>query len=330
MLILEIPESYRNVDEQFLDEEDVEILASLLNVKMEDSVQQPLLYFRILSNIRWACSINLSRATEIICELFKKGNQDWVLRYSHELRRVMDQIDLSQWNPEGFREILLGFEDLPMLNSDAVFILAKFGEKEPLGLIQFFARRVEKELENGKFFDYQSIPISAILKEIATVYQGHFEYTEAIDQIMEWFQKDDFRWKYAAANLISGISPKIHGRLKETLSEMTKNGDERDLGIVLMVLEKFPEDPVLETLCKDAVRFSQGKRKLQDRVEVFLLYTLRGRTTNQVREILHIWRDDENVHVSGFSKRAIKNWQTKIENDQKWNAEHEMKRRKGV
>lgn len=330
MLILEIPESYRNVDEQFLDEEDVEIFATLLNVKMEDSVQQPLLYFRIMSNIRWVCSINLSRAAEIVCQLFKIGNQDWILRYSHELRRVMDQIDLSQWNPEDFREILLRFEDLPTLNDDAIFILARYAESEPMLPIQFFAHRVEKQKEHGNLLEFRAIPFPVVLKELAVVYQVSPRYSDAIKQILLWFKKDDIGYKYAAVNLLSGISPKLDGPLKQTLEDMLKSGDKKNLGIALMVLEEYPEDDALEALCKHAVMYSRGKRELEDRVEVFILYNLRGRGTHRVREKLHSWRDDENVHVSSFAKRAIKNWLTQNENERKWDAEDEMKRRKGV
>ena len=330
MLILEIPESYRNVDEQLLDEKDVEIYASLLNCKMEENKLARMLGLRIMSNIRWVYKKNASRATEIICQLFREVDQECVLITAHELRRAIDQIDLSQWHPKYFKEILKRFEDLPTLNSDAIFILARYAEREPMLLIQFFARRVEKQMERGNLSEYRAIPFRAVLKELAVVYQVSPQYSEALNQILLWFQKDDIRYKYAAANLISGISPELDGPLKQTLVDMIKSGDEKNVGIALMVLEEYPEDDALEALCKDAVKYSRGKRKLQDRVEVFLLYNLRGRSTNRVGRKLHSWRDDENVHVSGFAKRVIKNRQSQIENERRWNAEDEMKRRKGV
>ena len=329
-LILEIPETYRGVDEKFLGAEDVEIFSRLLSCRMEDKEQKRRLNIHIMSNIRWVYGKNPSRATEIICQLFREAVQDCVLRYAHKLRWAREQVDLSQWDLKNFKAILKRFEDLSTLNGDAIYILARYAEREPLGLIQFFERRVERELERGNLQEYRAIPYSPNLKEIAKVYQPHPQYTEAIDQIMGWFQKDDTRYKHAAANLISGISSELDGPLKERLLNLIKSDDEKNIQIVLMVLEKFPDDPALETLCKDAVKYSQGKRKLQNRIEVFILYNLRGRGTIRLKEKLHSWREDENRYVRGFAEKVIRSLEAQNEYDEKWAAEEQIKRKKGL
>ena len=334
-LILEIPETYRDVDEKFLDAKDVEIFASLLNCRMGDKEQNLELNIRIMCNIRWVYKQNPARATEIICQLFREADQDCVLRYAHKLRWAREQVDLSQWDLKNFKAILKRFEDLSTLNGDAIYILARYAEREPLGLIQFFERRVEKQTEHEQtehysFSRYEAIPYRPNLKEFAHVFQAHPQYSEAINQIMEWFQKDDYRYKHAAANLISGISPELDGPLKETLLNLIRSGDEKNIQIVLMVLEKLPDHPTLEGLCKDAVKYSQGNKKLQDRIEFFILYNLRQRVTIHLKEKLHSWLEDENRYVRNFAQKVIRSLEAQNEYDEKWAAEEKIKRKKGL
>ena len=64
-----------------------------------------------------------------------------------------ERIDLSHWNLSVFENLLQTFVDIPMLNDNAVYILAQYGQKAPLELVQFFERRVEKQKQtSGSFF----------------------------------------------------------------------------------------------------------------------------------------------------------------------------------
>ena len=191
MLILEIPETYRAVDERFLDSKDVEIFASLLNCKMEDNKQERMLDVRTMSHIRWVYKKNPSQAIDIICQLFRTADQDCILRYVHELRRARKQIDLSQWDLKHFEEILQKLVHIRVLNNDAISFLAQYGQKEPLGLVKFFQRRVETEINAPRdcFSSYDAIPYRGNLKELAEVCQAGPQYSDAVNEIMKWFPK---------------------------------------------------------------------------------------------------------------------------------------------
>ena len=208
MLILEIPKTYSAVDEKFLNAQDVEIFNTLLNCKMKDKKHRQRLDRHIMSNIGWVYKKNKAKATEIICQLFKRGDQDSITHYVHELwwtSKIQEQIDLSQWDLEVFEAILQTFVDIPVLSENVIHILAQYGQKVPLELVPFLNARVEKQMGRDDFFRY--IPIPSDLNEIVEIYQAHPQYSEVISQIMEWFQESDFHYKQAAADLISGISP---------------------------------------------------------------------------------------------------------------------------
>ena len=72
-----------------------------------------------------------AKATEIICQLFKRGDQECITHYGRELRFAQKQIDLSQWDLEIFEAILQKFVDIPILDESAIYILAQYGQKAP-------------------------------------------------------------------------------------------------------------------------------------------------------------------------------------------------------
>ena len=338
MLILEIPETYRAVDEKYLDSKDVETFSSLLNCRMSDKEQKRRLNIRMMSNISWVYKKNPTKATEIICQLFRSANPNSIKDYVLELWRAKNQIHLSRWKLTEFEEILNKFEDLPALNNDAIYILAQYGQKEPLRLIQFFERRVEKQMERGNLSEYRAIPYGPNLKAFAKVYQAHPQHPEAIDQIMGWFKRDDFRYEQAAADLISGIFPELDDTLKETLLNLIRSGDEKNIPAVLKVLEEFREDSVSDELCKEAVKHSKGERELQNKIEFTIVHRtrsysgIRGRVAilRNLKERLASWLEDENRYVTGFAERVLPNLEAEIEEEQKWAAEEEIKRKKGL
>ena len=347
MLILEIPETYWRVDEKFLDAKDVEIFDTLLNCRMKDKNKGQELDRRIMSNIKWIYKKNPEKIVEIICQLFERADQDTISHYMHELRWERKQIDLSQWDLEVFEKIFQKFVDIPALNKDAIYILAQYGQKAPLRLIEFFECRVEKQkqTERSSFSDetyymisrrYEAIP--HFLKEIAEMYQAHPQYSEVINQIMGWFQKNDYHYKQAAADLISGISPQLDGLLKETLLNLIRSGGAENILAVLKVLEKFPEDSVSDELCKEAVKHSEGETKLQKSIEDMIVNRIRVHrgigggviTFQNLKEKLSSWLEDENQYVRDCARRIIRRLEHRIEYEEQHAAEEEIKRKKGI
>ncbi len=339
ILILEIPETYWRVDEKFLGTEDVEIFGTLLNCRMGDKEQGQKLNWRIMSNIRWVYKQNPAKATEIICQVLKKADQESFTGYINQLceaSKIQEQIDLSQWDLEIFEAILQKFVDILVLSEDAIYILAQYGQKAPLGLVPFFERRVEKQMERDDFFKYDAIPDQ--LNEIAEIYQAHSQYSEVISQIMEWFHKSDFHYRQAAADLISGISPQLDGPLKQTLLNMIRSGDEQNILNVLEILKKFPEDSV-EDLCKEAVKRSKGESEIQKSIEAMIVHRPRVwiggihggvQTFQNLKEKLRSWLEDENPYVRNSAQRVIQNLELRIEGEERRTAEEEIKMKKGL
>lgn len=338
MLLMEIPRTYWRVDEEFLGDKDVEIFANLLNCRRGDKEQQRRLNIHIMSNISWVYKKNPLQATEIICQLFRAADRNSIKDYVRELWWARKKIDLSQWELTKFKEILKKFEDLPALNNDALYILAQYGQKEPIGLVKFLERRVEKQMEHDSISRYEAIPYGPNLKQIADVYQVHAQHSEVINQIMKWFQNDDYRYKQAAADLISGIFPGLDGPLEETLLNLIRSGDPKDIHAVLKVLEEFPEDSVSDELYKEAVKNSKGERELQNKIEFSLVHRIRsysgirGRIAilRNLKARLASWLDDENRYVTGFAQRVLRNLEVGIEEEGKWASEEEIKRKKGL
>ena len=337
MLLAQIPKTYWKVDERSLDVGDLEIFETLLNYKLIDKKQRQELDGSIISNIGWIYRIQPEKIIEIICKLLKRADQDSILHHMYQLRWSGEQIDLSQWDISVFENLLESFVEIPKLNDNAVYILAQYGRKAPLGLVQFFESRVEKqEQASGSLFGYNPIP--HFLKEIADIYQNHPQIVDVFKQILGWFQKHSYYYDTAAANLISSISPQVDGPVKTTLEELIKSGEREKVIAALKVLEELPENQVSDELCKEAVRHSEGKKQILDEVSklivnrVLTYLGLSGAVTTfqKLKERIKPWLEDENHYVCTFAQRIIPKIESRIEFEKERAAEDEIKRKKGL
>ena len=337
-LMLEIPKTYSGVDEEFLHAGDMEIFDTLLHCRMRDKEQRWEFDKHIMSNIEWVYNKHPAKTTEIICQLFARGNQDCIIDYICQLYWARKRVDLSTWSLEVFEKILQKFVDIPILNRNAVYILAQYGQKVPFRLVRFFERRVEmrKQMELDSFAKYRAIPPR--LDKIAKIYQDHPQYSEIINQIMGWFQKNDYYYEWAAADLISGISSQLDGPLKQTLLNLVRSGNEENIRAVLEILKKFPEDSHSDNLCKEAVKHSEGKRDLEKHIGFMIVHRprsssgVRGHITvfQNLKEKLCSWLEDENQYIRDFAHRTIKIVESQIKHEERQAAETEIQRKKGL
>ena len=336
-LLLQIPNTYWRVDEKSLAAGDVLVFETLLNCKMENENQRQKLDKKIMSNIGWIYKTNPDKTIEIICKLFERADQNSILHHMNQLWWSRERIDLSQWDLSVFENLLKTFVDIPILNDNAVYILAQYGRKAPLELVQFFECRVEKQKRtSGRISRYNPIP--HFLKEIADIYQNHPQYVDILNQILGWFQKHDYHYDTAAAELISGISPRLDEPLKQTLTEFIKSGDKEKILAVMKVLEKFPEDSVSDELCKQAVKHSERQKELRDEIGSFIVNRVRvylgldGAVTTfqNLKERIIPWLEDENHYVRAFAQRIIPKIESRIEYERERAAEDEIKRKKGL
>ena len=337
MLLLQIPQTYRRVDEKSVNAGDLEIFETLLNCKVGDEKKRQELDRNIMFDIRWIYNKNPEKTIKIICQIVNRGDENSISHHLNQLCWSGGQIDLSQWDLSVFENLLQTFVNIPVLNDNAVYILAHFGRKAPLELVPFFERRVEKQKQTSDSFSRYD-PIPNFLKEIADVYQNHPQYLDVLNQILGWFQKHDYNYDTAATELISGIAPELGGPLKQTLMKFIKSGDKEKILAVMKVLEKFPEDSVSDELCKQAVKHTEGQNELRDEIGSIIVNRVRvswgldGAVTTfqNLKERVIPWCEDEDHYVRAFAQRIIPKIESRIEYEKERAAEDKIKRKKGL
>ena len=337
-LLLQIPQTYRGVDDKSVGTGDLEIFETLINCKVGDEKQRQELDRNIMFDIRWIYKKNPGKTIELICQIVKRSDQNSINHHLNQLCWFGGQIDLSQWDLDVFEVLLHRLVDIPALNNDAVDVLAQYARKAPLELVPFFERRIakQKQIKADSFPGYHAIPRR--LKAIAETYQDHPQYVDVLKQILGWFQKHDYKYDTAAAELISGIAPKLGGPLKQTLMEFIKSGDKEKILAVMKVLEKFPEDSVSDELCKQAVKHAEGQNELRDEIGSIIVNRVRvswgldGAVTTfqNLKERVFPWCEDEDHHVRAFAQRIIPKIESRIEFERERAAEEEIKRQKGL
>ncbi len=155
---------------------------------------------------------------------------------------------------------------------------------------------------------------------------------------MEWFEKSDNDYKWAAADLISGISPHLDGPLKQILLKRVRSGHEKSLQTALEILKKFPEDSISDYLYKEAVKHCDRERELQRHIGFMIINRqpgasgIRGLVTvfQHLKAKLCLWLEDENQAVRDFAQRTIKIVEIRIKDEEKQAEETEIRMKKGM
>ena len=328
-LLLQIPQTYRGVDEKSVNAGDLEFFETLLNCNVGDKKQRQELDRNIMFDIRWIYKKNPEKTIELICQIVKRGDENSINHHLNQLCWSGGQIDLSQWDLKFLEEICQKLVDVPMLDYSAVYIVAKYGEKVPLAVVPFFERRLEKQKQMAREGIVQYYAIPHFLKELAEMYRGHPQYLEVVNQILPWFQTDDYDYETAAADLILGITPEIDDQLRMTLLNLARSDSAQNKLAVMQVLEKYAADPVEDELYKEIVMHSSNDRELQKDIKSEII---RGGVAKLQRwqTRLNSWRTDDNEFLREFSQREIKGVESSIEFYERLNAEHEIKRKKGL
>lgn len=329
ILLVQIPHTYRGIDEKSVDAVDLEIFETLLNCKVGDEEQRQELDRNIMFDIRWIYKKNPEKTIELICQIVKRGDENSISHHLNQLCWSGGQIDLSQWDLKFLEEICQKLVDVPTLDYSAVYIVAKYGEKVPLAVIPFFERRLEKQKQMASEGKVQYYAIPHFLKELAEMYRGHPQYLEVVNQILPWFQTDDYDYETAAADLILGISPEINDQLRMTLLNLARSDSAQNKLAVMQVLEKYPEDSVTDELYKEIVKHSSNDRELQKDIKSKIISGGGGKLQNW-RQRLKSWLAGDDVHLREFAQRAIEDLESLIAFNERLNAEHEIKRKKGL
>ena len=198
-----------------------------------------------------------------------------------------------------------------------------------LQLSRFFERRLEKQKQMASEGKVQYYAIPHFLKELAEMYRGHPQYLEVVNQILPWFQTDDYDYETAAADLILGISPEINDQLRMTLLNLARSDSAQNKLAVMQVLEKYPEDSVTDELYKEIVKHSSNDRELKKDIKSKIISGGGGKLQNW-RQRLKSWLAGDDVHLRKFAQRAIEDLESLIAFNERLNAEHEIKRKKGL
>ena len=177
------------------------------------------------------------------------------------------------------------------------------------------------------FSRYDSIP--PFLKELGEIYRKHPQYLEIINQILRWFRKDDYDYETAAADLISGISPEINHQLRTALLDLVRSDSAQNILAAMKLLEKYADDPISDELYEEIVKHSANDRELQKDIKSKIISGGAAKL-QRWRKRLNSWRTDDNEFLCEFSQREIKDVESSIEFYERLNAEHEIKRKKGL
>lgn len=342
-LIKEIPYSYWGVEEKYISPKDVNIFDKLAKLRLEKEKRLEM-DLRILRTLPWIYKINPGLCDKILFNILRKlsGKNLSVFSDTMMMADYRKQIEIKKWSSRILKNIVKEFLRKEKLEYHDEEILSIYAEKDPLGLIDFFRKRMDisrkkKNKEKRLSIDsYDAIPFQ--LGKISKAIITHKDYKKVINKILsEWMERKDWQLQWEGKHFIYELSPNLDDTLKSELLNKIRSKEKNKMVGALEVLDAYQGSPAIDDLCKEAIKESKGSKKIKNIVARALYQT--GVVTGEYGfrdahkhklERINKWLKDKNKHVKNFAREFSESLKKSISREEKKVLEEQMRLKKGV
>ncbi len=235
----------------------------------------------------------------------------WYMKQLNELLRSLD-------HPE-CQIILDNLLHLAEIDNHVEDVLYPIAEKYPHLVIDFFGRRIAKELGEEK--EYDAVPFD--FYELSKPLSHNPE--KSLDIVKHWYKGQDYgSFLYRGARLLKITFPTFPAEFSDALIKLLRTGNENDLFVVMAVLRNYDGQQFLHPVCKELVKALPLDSDRLSEVEVILYST--GVVSGELgfaeayrerKAALESWLGDENEKVRAFAKRSINDLDNSIAAEEK-------------
>jgi hypothetical protein len=339
-LIKEIPYTYWLPDGKLVKRNDIKMLEQLtyLNVsrKKRDELDQ-----RIFSVLPWLYKKNPSRLNRIILAILKRIPEDKLTFIAGTLStaRIRKEIEMDKLPKAIFELAIRKYIRKERLDHRDKEFISFYAKYNPLGLIDFFKKRIEiyKRIKKDIFTSrYDAVPYH--LEEIGKVLSNHSAYRQVIKKIIyEWVLNEDYLLREEGKHLLFELSPDLNQILKDEMILLIKSKDKKKIIAAVRVLSAYDGSPIIDEVCKEALRVSKGNKDVKGAVATAIDSTgvvtgefgLRDAYQSRLARIQE-WGKDKDQYVRRFAIKFAKSLAIDIDRETKRVTEQEMIRKKGL
>lgn len=197
------------------------------------------------------------------------------------------------------------------IDYDEEEILSPIAEKYPEKVIQFFRKRVNQRIKEGRESRYDAIPFS--IHELKEVLSKNPE--KVTSEILTWFTEKDWLYKWEGSHLIEEIFTSFNEYLEKALIEMIKAGDKNKAASIISILRAYKGQSFVHKVCKEFIKKylkNPSASHYKDyRTEMFIILSEMGVVSGeygirdgyiQKKQEIQSWKTDKSKVIQRFVK----------------------------
>ena len=205
-------------------------------------------------------------------------------------------------------ELLQSFVEIPDVDYRTVRLLVAVGRRHPQLVIDFFGARLHRKRdETGERFD----PIPFDAHDLTEVLSPHADLL--LPAVREWYDEDSGFHEYRGGRLLKHAFPELTDAVEAMLSDLARNGDERDFKFILKTLSPYEGAEQLYPVLMEVVDQLEAGDKLLNRVSNVLGET--GVVSGEFgfvevnarrKELIERYRDDPRPKVQAYARERAR------------------------
>lgn len=205
-------------------------------------------------------------------------------------------------------ELLQSFVEIPDVDYRAVRLLVAVSGQHPQLVVDFFGTRLRrKRAETGERFD----PVPFDAHDLAEALSPHADLL--LPAVRQWYEEDSSFHEYRGGRLLKHAFPELTDAVEARLSDLARQGDERDFKFILKSLSAYEGAEQLYPVLMEVVDRLEPGDKLLNRVSNVLGAT--GVVSGEFgfvevhalrKELIERYRDDPRLKVQAYARERAR------------------------
>lgn len=215
---------------------------------------------------------------------------------------------LQALNGQQASELLQSFVEVPDVDFRAVRLLVALSRQHPHLVVDFFGTRLRRKWDaTGDRFD--AVPFNA--HDLAEALSPHADLL--LPALRQWYDEDSSFHEYRGGRLLKHVFPELTDAVEARLSDLARQGDERDFEFILKTLSPYKGAAQLYPVLMEVVDRLEPGDKLLNRVSNVLGET--GVVSGEFgfveaharrKELIERYRDDPRLKVQAFARERAR------------------------
>lgn len=240
-----------------------------------------------------------------IQELTTLKNTWWVHNIWYNAEILLSELNESEWGI-----LLENLILIPNINYESEEILSFVAQKYPKKFIQFFEKRVKTKKKKKRDDHYNAIPFDFVPRQTGKLVElPNTTKKIFIEEILKWFQVDDWLNYWEGAHLLQNLFPSFDPYLEAKLIEILKSKRKNKARIVIYVLRAYKGEQFIHGVCKEFIKQFPTSKRYQN--EMFVILSQTGVVSGEYGFVnayegkitaIQSWKEDESKIIKRFTK----------------------------